>query len=565
MNDATSNDPTQVRDVGATTANDPTAHTPREFDALIIGGGHNGLCLAAYLARAGWSVGVLERRHEEGGGLNTEEPCIPGFYHNLHAQFMEFLDYMPFYRDFDLERFGARWVYPEAQCGIAFADGRAPIILHRPDLLDRTHASIARYSKADADTFCELKRRTMEIDQLLASAAYSPPPVVPTGEIVNLLDNPLIDPIFSHIGLDTAYLQKSPKVVIDELFETPELRALLYRECVEFGTPIDMELGGLSFVMAVLWLSNIWKLMIGGTHTLAHAMTQACLHAGVTFLESSEVTEIVLSGDRAVGVKTADGRTFGARHAVASSADLQQTLLEMVGEDNLSDLWRRRARAFRYGPSHVLATTTWCLKDAPHYRSAEIDPEIDRCFYVTVGHEGPDDTVDYIRDAYSGRLPKPAAGVWVNTLFDPSQGPPGMHSATGWFFFPPADKLGPQEWEEVRRTYNAAFLETWQRYAPNMTAENVLADRLYTPDQMDTKNKMRLGDFSNGAYAVDQLNSSRPFPEASQFRTEIEGLYLCGASSHPGGGVHAGCGYNAYKAIAADHGLPSPLVEGRIY
>jgi phytoene dehydrogenase-like protein len=140
-----------------------------------------------------------------------------------------------------------------------------------------------------------------------------------------------------------------------------------------------------------------------------------------------------------------------------------------------------------------------------------------------------------------------------------------MHSATGWFFFPPADRLSEQEWEEVRRTYNARFLETWQRFAPNMTAGNVLAERLYTPDQMDSKNKMRFGDFSNGAFALDQLNSSRPFPEAAQYRTEIEGLYLCGASSHPGGGVHAACGYNAYKAIAADHGLPAPFQEGRIY
>lgn len=537
----------------------------REFDALIVGGGHNALCLSAYLARAGWSVAVLERRHEEGGGLNTEEPCIPGFYHNMHAQFMEFLDYMPFYKDFELERFGARWIYPEAQAGITFADGRAPIILHRPDLLDRTHASIARYSNSDADTFVELKRRTMEIDQLLAAAAYSPPPVVAAGKIADPLDNPLFAPIMSHLGLDNAYVLKSPKVVIDELFETSELRALLYRECVEFGMPVDMECGGIPFIMAVLWLSNIWKMMVGGTHTLAHAMTQACLHEGVTFLESSDVSEIIIEGDRATGVKTRDGRQFFARHAVASSTDVKQTLLEMVGEDNLSELWTRRAKAFRYGPSHVLATTVWCLKDAPSYRSAAVDPEIDRTFYVVVGNEGERDMIDYIRDAYSGHLPKPAGGMWTNSLWDQSQAPPGHHSATGWFFYPPADRLSDAEWEDVRRTYNDAFLKVWQQYAPNMTAENVLAQRLYTPDQMDSKNKMRLGDFSNGAFAVDQLNSSRPFPEAAQFRTEIEGLYLCGASSHPGGGVHAACGYNAYKTIAADHGLRSPVVEGRIY
>ncbi len=540
---------------------------PSTYDALVVGGGHNGLCLAAYLARAGWSVGLLERRHEEGGGLNTEEPSIPGFYHNLHAQFMEFLDYMPFYQDFDLERMGSRSVYPEAQCGITFADGRAPLIIHRPDLLDRTHKSIARYSKSDADTFCELKRKTMEIDQFLAASLYNPPPVAEQGKLPNPLANPMFEPMFAHLGLDPTYTLKSPKVIIDELFETPELRMLLYRECVEWGTPVEMEMGGTAFIMSVLWLSAIWKLMIGGTHTLAHAMTQACLREGVTFLESAEVTKIVLSDSRAVGAETADGRTFQARHVVASSVDVRQTLLDLVGAENLSELWRKRTERFRYGPSHVLATTTWCLTEAPHYRSAEVDPEIDRCFYTVVGFEDPDQVMDYIRAAYGDHVPeRPGAGMWVNSLFDPSQAPAGMHVATGWFFFPTADRLDERGWEEVRRTYNDRFLELWTQSAPNINSSTVLANRLYTPDQMDSKNRMRFGDFSNGAFAVDQLNSSRPFPEAAQYRTEIEGLYLCGASSHPGGGIHAGPGYNAYKAIAADHGLAELWeANGRIY
>ncbi|KKK92134.1 hypothetical protein LCGC14_2705960, partial [marine sediment metagenome] len=358
-----------------------------------------------------------------------------------------------------------------------------------------------------------------------------------------------------------------PKVVIDELFEAPELRTLLYRECVEWGTPIDMELGGAAFVMSVLWLSAIWKLSVGGTHTLAHAMTQACLREGVSFLESADVCRIVVENGKAVGAETVDGRTFKARHVVASSADVKQTLLDLVGEENLSDVWKHRARHFRYGPSHVLGTTAWCLREAPHYKSADVDPEIDRCFYTVVGFEDPDQILDYIRSAYGGHIPeRPGAGVWVNSIFDPSQAPPGFHSATGWLFFPTGDSLSQEEWDEVRQTHNGRLLELWSQYAPNMTTANVLADRLYTPEQMEMKNRMRLGDFSNGAFAIDQLNSARPFPEAAQYRTEIDGLYLCGASSHPGGGIHAGCGYNAYRAIAEDHGLTELWEpEGRIY
>src|SRR3990172_7964643 len=117
------------------------------FDAVIIGAGHNGLTLAAYLARAGLSVGVFERRHEDGGGANTEEATIPGFHHNLHAQYMEFIDYMPVYHDFQLEKLGARMIYPEAQLGITFADGRPPIVVYRPDMEEQTRASIGQDSK----------------------------------------------------------------------------------------------------------------------------------------------------------------------------------------------------------------------------------------------------------------------------------------------------------------------------------------------------------------------------------------------------------------------------------
>src|SRR4030067_1049908 len=113
------------------------------YDAVIIGAGHNGLTLAAYLARAGLSVGVFERRHEDGGGANTEEATVPGFWHNLHAQYMEFIDYMPFYHDFGLEKLGARMIYPEAQLGITFADGRPPIVIYNPCFREKTYESSA--------------------------------------------------------------------------------------------------------------------------------------------------------------------------------------------------------------------------------------------------------------------------------------------------------------------------------------------------------------------------------------------------------------------------------------
>jgi len=529
----------------------------RTYDAIVIGAGHNGLCLAAYLQRAGLSTVVVERRHEEGGGVNTEEPVLPGYRHNMHAQYMEFFDIMPMIQDFGLEDIGLRTVMPEAQAGITFADGRPPVVLYRPDLMDRTFDSIAQYSKADAELYCELKRRAANLEAFLAAGLYNlPQPGVDQSVMVGAL--------FSDLGLTAYHGTKTCKIIIDELFESDELRGLLYRACVEWGFPIDDWGTAGGFLTFIMWTMSNWKLVIGGTHSLAKAMTQACYREGVDLLENTNVERIIVEDGRAVGV-VARGEEIRANKVVASNADLKQTLLDMVGEEELSPLWVKRAKAYRYGPSHVLGTPMFCLYEAPAYKSARWNPDIDKCFYTMVGFEDASDVARYIRDAYSGRMPKPAAGMWVNSLWDPTQAPPDRHSATGWYFLPPASALSADEWTEVRETFNEDFLASWRQHATNMTPENVIAHRLYTPDQMERKVMMREGDFSNGEFAPDQLGPNRPFPEASNYRTEVDGLYLCGPSAYPGGGVHAACGYNAFKAIAEDLELPSPLVAERGY
>ena len=539
--------------------------TSRTYDAVVIGAGHNGLCLAAYLQRAGLSTAIIERRHEEGGGVNTEEPVLSGYRHNMHAQFMEFFDVMPMIQDFGLEDLGLRTVMPEAQAGIAFADGRPPVILHRPDLLDRTHASIARYSRSDADTFVELKQRAARFEELLAVGLYNPPGSTAAVGMGTLEGRAaILEGTFGDLGVTGHFALKTPKMVIDEMFETPELRALMYRVSVEWGLPIDTAVTGTDFLTFLMWTTANWKLVMGGTHGLAKAMTQACYREGVDLIENAHVDRILVQDGRAVGV-VARGVEYRAEKLVASNADVHQTLIGLVGEEHLSPLWAKRAKDFRFGPSHVLATPMFCLYEAPAYRSARWDPEIDKCFYTVVGYDGPDDMARYIRDAYSGLLPAPAAGTWVNSLWDRSQAPPGRHAATGWYFFPVASELSTEEWEEVRTTFNDRFLARWREFAPNMTADNVIAHKLYTPDQMERKNMMREGDFSHGEFVPDQQGVNRPFPEASNYRTEIDGLYLCGSSAYPGGGVHAACGYNAYKKIAEDFGLPSPIGSGRSY
>ena len=370
----------------------------KSYDAIIIGGGHMGITLGAYLQRAGMETAVFERRHEEGSAIYTSECTAPGFLHNLHAQYMEFLDWMPFYHDFGLEKLGARTFYPMAQSGIAFSDGRPPIVLYsveKPEYVELSRKSIAAYSKHDAETFVDIRKKVQSLEEMMVERLYNPPEL-PTPE------NP--DPDFfareallEILGLPPHYGRASPRTVIDCLFETPELRALMYRKSVEWGIPVEMEGMGMAGITSCFWLGENWRLMAGGTHTLAHAMVMAAVREGMDFYESSEVVKILLEGKRAVGVRLKDGTEIQARKLVASNADLKATLLEMVGEKNLSPLWARRARDFRIGPSCVLACTGLALHEAPRFKSARHNPDIDKTFYTVVGFDTPEEMLDYWR------------------------------------------------------------------------------------------------------------------------------------------------------------------------
>jgi len=529
----------------------------KEYDAIIIGAGNQGLSLAAYLQRSGMEVGIFERRNEEGGCIYSSECTAPGFIHNLHAQYMEFIDWMPFYHDFKLEELGGRMIYPEAQSGIAFSDGRPPIILYsieKEEHFDRTHRSIAVYSKHDADTFVDILRKGVTNDQMFAQFFYSPPQM-PSEEDPDPLNSAGMA-LMDLFGLPRDLAKGSGKTLVDYLFETPELRALLYRMLVEWGCPVDVMDLGMWGAMSLFFLCLNWRLCVGGTHTLAHAMTMACVREGVDIYESSEVKKIILKKGKAAGIRLGDGTEVKARKLVASSVDIKQTLLGMVGEKNLSPLWVKRTKNFRYGPSCVLASTGMALHEAPNFKSARHNPDINKTFYQVVGFDTPQEVLDYCLEAETGKIPRiPGAGIWINSLWDPTYAPPGKHSLAGWFFFPKASTHTRAEWEEVRATHNDRFLERFARWAPNMTRANVIADYFYTPQDQQDDMRLGEGDFCNGAIAPDQMGYLRPFPEAASYRTEIDGLYLAGSSQHPGGGASAGAGYCAYKIIAEDFGF----------
>lgn len=538
-----------------------------EFDVVIIGGGHNALTCAAYLGRAGVDVCVLEGRHEWGGALYTAEHTAPGFSHNIHANFMEFLHYMPFYADFDLAGLGARTIFPEAQAGIAFSDGRPPVVIYREDMIERTCESFAVYSKRDAEVWRDLKTRANDLAPMMFESLYTPPAKFDLQKdgLPYANRSPMT---FKFFGLDEEMAFKSIRDCIDELWESDEIRALMYRVAVEFcGPPIEWPGMGGTFLFGCLWMPGCWRMIVGGTHRLNGAMVTACLKEGVTMREASRIERVILEGGKAVGVETVDGRQFMARQAVVSGIGLKDTFLDLVGEGNLSPYCRRRVENFKDGPDQVLGSVAMALHEAPDYKSAVHNPDINRAWYQVVGYDTSQEVLEYCRAGHIDRIPElPGAGLWVNSLWDPTQAPPGKHNLTGWYFFPRASTQTEAEWDDVKRSYNARFLSLYEKFAPNMTPANVIADYLHTPLDQELGMRMREGDFGHGAMGPDQMGIMRPFAGASRYATEIEGLYLCGSCTHPGGGVTAGPGYNCFKILCEDFGYPEIWrKEGRTY
>jgi len=492
------------------------------YDAVMIGAGPNGLTLALYLQRAGLQTLVVEKASRVGGMARTEKPLGSGFLHNPHANYLAYGAVNPVERDFDLAHFGLRTVTPEAQHGMAFADGRPPLILHRNDLLERSVENLRAYSRRDARTYARLKAAVTGLDPLMATALYSPP----TGEMAEKQ----IETARGLVGRDAS--KQSAKSIIDSLFEADEVRAFFYQLAAETGLLVDTPGSAVGFVIFTLWLVGQWRLPIGGMQTYSDALLAAARRAGVDVMTNTIADRIVVRDGTAIAVGIAGHGEIVARQAIASSAGSAATLLGMVPERSLSARERASVRAYAAQDGPSLGSLIFGLRAPPHYRSAHWDPAIDRCFRTVIGYESAARALAHLREIERQLLPAPAAALRVNSLWDASQAPRELHVAGGDVLMPAPNALDAKSWSDVAESYVQAFVTTWGRYAPNVSNEMIVAGAFRPPQPYERALRLRAG--------------------SDQYRTEIAQLYLCGASTYPGGGVHGACGYNAFMAIAED-------------
>jgi phytoene dehydrogenase-like protein len=517
------------------------------YDGIILGTGHNALVLQAYLAQGGLRVLSVDRAARPGGGLATvENPRLPGFLHNTHSFFHRAVTAMPWYRDLDLERHGARYVEPELNVALVLADGRS---LQWWTDLDRTAASFAEFSAKDAAT---LRRWAEEfrpvVERILLPEAQSPP--LPPARRRELLGR---SPLGRRL-LDVSAL--SPLEFVQREFENDVVRAgLLFFNGLR---EIDLRLRGFGHAIpALLAGKHKAQLCVGGSAKLAEALVHAIREHGGDVRCGVELKAILVRDGRAVGVELADGERIEARAFVASGLNPQQTLLDLLPADAVPNDVRNQAAGFQYNQIAPLFALNVALRGPPRYRAAERDPELNQAFMVILGLEHLSQFHEIVAAHERGEVPPTVMWGACPTLFDPSQAPVGGHTAFMWEKLPYALHGDPGNWDAARDAHGREMLDVWARFAPNLAGGAVLDWFARSP--LDTElslPNMRQGDLLVGSFAHDQIGYNRPFAGAGQYRTPVPGLYLCGGSTHPGGNITGLCGYNAAAVVAADLGLP---------
>jgi len=515
----------------------------KTYDGIIIGAGHHGLILGAYLAKAGLKILLVERRLTYGGGLCTREVTEPGFYHNLHSINHFHISETPWFKDLAL---GERVTYitPRYELGQAHSDGSA-LVLGRD--LEESIANLARFSKKDAATFRDWNARAEKITaQIFLPERYSEP--LPKAEREALLSRTALGREFLEVSA------RQPLDVVQELFENEHVRLLFLFKVSLFGTWLVDTMSKTSPMGSVIRafdLESGYQLCQGGSFNLARGLMETFIAAGGTYQPQVAIDRIVIENGRATGIALADGRTVRARQFVASTIDVHQTFESLIGREQLPEAFRQKLDTFQY-TAWSLFGLHLALHESPRFAAETFDPNINRTLKWSIGAETMQDLFSAHQDVMAGRVPTIVQfGAGPLSLLDPTQAPPGKHTTYAWHVMPLNPDIGARNYESFKEEFADTIIETWARYCPNMTKKNIIGRYIYTAREYTRELvNMRGGDIFMGAFNAEQVMYNH-----FGYRTPIPNLYHAGSAGHPGGAISGGSGYISAGIIARDLGI----------
>jgi phytoene dehydrogenase-like protein len=520
------------------------------FDAIVVGGGHNGLVTAAYLARAGRRVLVLERRSMVGGAAVTEE-IYPGFRYSSAAYLVSLMQDR-IVRELELPRYGYE-VYPKEPAYFApFPDGQHFFMWRE---MARTQAEIAKFSARDAERYPAYEAMLDRIASFVEPMLLEAPPNLPPRAPGDWAAAARLASRFARLGPRdgvTLLRMMSQSVVdlLDRWFESEQLRVALAADGV-IGTNGGPLSPGTAYVLlhhqmgGVGGVRGLWGFARGGMGAVSNAIARSAQAAGAQIRTGAEVERILVRGGVARGVALVGGDEYHAP-IVVSNADPKRTFLRLIDPALLPDDFRQEVEAFKCVGSSFKVNLA--LDRLPSYRAVPghaAGPQ-----HRGTTHICP--SVDYMErawdDAKHGRpAERPLLEITIPTTYDPSLAPPGQHVMSIFVQYAPYQLRG-SSWADEKERFADRVINTLEEYAPG-TKGAILHRHCLSPLDLETEFGLTGGNIFHGEMSPDQLFSLRPAPGWARYETPIGNLYLCGSGTHPGGGVMGAPGHNAARTI----------------
>jgi phytoene dehydrogenase-like protein len=518
-----------------------------KYDAIVIGGGHNGLTAAAYLARAAKKVLVLERRHVLGGAAVTEE-VFPGFRFSVCSYVVSLLR-PEIIRELDLPRHGLEILPLDG----TFTPMPSGDYLWRVNDHAKTRREIARHSRLDAEAYDEYGKAMVEMARFVKPMLDMTPPDPMSLDPRELFKLLFLGRRFRALADADRYNQiqlmtMSAVDFLDQWFETDVLKATMSASGI-IGTFLGVRSPGTAYVLLHHYMGEIdgafrsWGFARGGTGAISNAIAAAAREAGVEIRTQAAVAHITTKHGQATGVVLLNGDELSAE-LVLSSVDPHLTFLTFVDAKELPDDFVEDVKRYKFRGSSgkvnlaldALPDFTCLPGEGPHLRGAlSISPSVD---YMERAYD---------QAKYGEFSRRPYVDMVIPTLTDPSVAPPGKHILSCFVQYAPY-KLSSGSWDDQREAFGDAVIDTLAEYAPNI--RNIILHRqVLTPLDLEREFGLTEGNIFQGELTLEQLFFARPVPGWAQYTTPVRNLWMCGSATHPGGGIMGAPGRNCARRI----------------
>ncbi|KAK3224114.1 hypothetical protein Dsin_011139 [Dipteronia sinensis] len=541
----------------------------KKWDALVIGGGHNGLTAAAYLARGGLSVAVLERRHVVGGAAVTEE-LIPGFKFS-RCSYLQSLLRPSVIRELELKKHGLKLLKPTATSFTPCLDGRYMLFGFDEE---HNYSEIAKFSKRDADAYPRYESQLHKFCKLMDFLLDSHPPETLHGDSSSKdqMKDRLQKSVFwarclrhmVSLGqkdmVDFVELLLSPtSKVLNKWFETDVLKATIAGDAI-IGSMASIHVPGSGYVLLHHVMGetdgdrNVWSHVEGGMGSVSLAISKAACDAGAHILTNAEVSQLMIKDSGEVnGVLMADG-THVHSSIVLSNATPYKTFMELVPENVLPDDFIHAIKCSDYNSG--VTKINVAIDKLPEFhccKSSHLEVGPQHTATIHIGSESMEEIDSACRDAWNG-LPsqRPVMEMTIPSSLDKTISPPGKHVVSLFTQYTPY-KPSDGSWEDpkYRESYARKCFNLIDEYSPGFSSSVIGYDML-TPPDLEREFGLTGGNIFHGAMGLDSLFLMRPVKGWSNYRTPVRGLYMCGSGSHPGGGVTGAPGRNAAHVVLQD-------------